>query len=169
MRTGILDMPFRGSAAATDRPGAFFLRIASRVPYVIGDPDNKELSMPIAIWCILAAAILPILSAFPAKLNREFDNSNPRNPDYWRDGFRARAQAAQANGFEAFPFFAVSVFVAMSQGASPYWIDQLAVLFILLRLIYVFCYWTDRSNPRSLAWAASFITIVALFTSSLWS
>lgn len=162
-------MPFRGSAAARNRPGAFFLRIAGPVPYVIGDRDNKELSMPIAIWCILAAAILPILSAFPAKLNRDFDNSNPRNPDYWRDGFRARAQAAQANGFEAFPFFAVSVFVAMSQGASPYWIDQLAVLFILLRLIYVFCYWTDRSNPRSLAWAASFITIVALFTSSLWS
>lgn len=139
------------------------------MPYVNGNRVNKEHFMPIAIWCILAAAILPILSAFPAKFSKDFDNANPRNPDYWRDGFRARAQAAQANGFEAFPFFAVSVFVAMSQGASPYWIDQLAVLFILLRLIYVFCYWTDRSNPRSLAWAASFITIVALFTSSLWS
>ena len=125
--------------------------------------------MPIAIWCILIAAVLPVLSVFPAKLSREYNNANPRNPDYWRDDFRARAQAAQNNGFEAFPFFAVSVFVSMSQGASLYWVDQLAVLFILLRLIYVFCYWTDRATPRSIAWLASFITIVALFTSSLWS
>ncbi|MEP1573337.1 MAPEG family protein [Roseibium album] len=125
--------------------------------------------MPIAIWCILAAAILPVLSIFPAKLSKDYDNENPKNPDFWRYGFRARAQAAQVNGFEAFPFFAIAVFVAMSQGASLYWIDQLAVLFVLLRLIYVFCYWTDRATPRSIAWLASFITIVALFTSSLWS
>lgn len=125
--------------------------------------------MPIAFWCILAAAILPILSVFPAKLSKEYDNARPRDPDYWREGFRARAQAAQANGFEAFPFFAISVFVAMSQGASLDWVNRLAVLFILLRLIYVFCYWADRATPRSVAWAASFITLMALFTSSLWT
>jgi uncharacterized MAPEG superfamily protein len=125
--------------------------------------------MPVAYWCVLVAAILPILSAFPAKLTKEFDNSNPRDPAFWRHGFRARAWAAQANGYEAFPFFAAAVFVAMSQGGDPSWIDQLAVLFILLRLIYVFCYWTDRASPRSLAWGAACITTVALFTSSLWS
>ncbi len=125
--------------------------------------------MPIAIWCILIAAVLPILSVMPAKRGKDFDNSRPRDPEYWRDGFRARAQAAQANGFEAFPFFAVAVFVGMSQGGDPGWIDRLAVLFVLLRLIYVFCYWTDRPNPRSASWAASFLTILAIFTSSLWS
>jgi uncharacterized MAPEG superfamily protein len=125
--------------------------------------------MPIALWCVLAAAILPMLSALPAKMNREFDNSRPRDPEYWRDGFRARAQGAQANGFEAFPLFAVAVFAALSQGGDPGWIDRLAVLFVLLRVIYVFCYWTDRASPRSLAWFASFLTSVALFTSSLWS
>lgn len=125
--------------------------------------------MPVAYWCILVVAILPILSAFPAKLTREFDNSNPRDPSFWQHGFRARAWAAQANGYEAFPFFAVAVFVAMSQGADPYWIERLSVLFVMLRLIYVFCYWTDRSTPRSLAWGAGCITTIGLFTSSLWS
>ncbi|WP_299809218.1 MAPEG family protein [uncultured Roseibium sp.] len=125
--------------------------------------------MPIALWCVLIAAILPVLSVFPAKLSKDYDNANPRDQDYWRQGFRARAQGAQANGFEAFPFFAVAVFVAMSQGADPGWIDRLAVLFVALRLIYIACYWAGRANPRSLAWAASFFTIVALFTSSLWS
>jgi uncharacterized MAPEG superfamily protein len=124
--------------------------------------------MPIALWCVLAAAILPLLSVFPAKLSKEFDNARPRDPEYWRSGFRARAQGAQANGFEAFPFFAVAVFVALNQGGSPELIDRLAVLFVLLRLIYVGCYWADRATPRSLAWMAAFLTTVALFTCPLW-
>ncbi|MDN3721561.1 MAPEG family protein [Roseibium salinum] len=57
----------------------------------------------------------------------------------------------------------------MSQGGDPQWIDRLAVLFVMLRVIYVFCYWTDRATPRSLAWAVAFLTSIALFTSSLWS
>ncbi|MEP4770388.1 MAG: MAPEG family protein [Roseibium sp.] len=125
--------------------------------------------MPIAIWCVLIAAVLPILSAFPAKLNKGFDNANPRNPDFWKDGFRARAQAAQSNGFEAFPFFAVAVFVGLGQGGDAHWIDQMAILFILLRLIYIFCYWTDRPSPRSVSWGAAYLTCIALFTSPLWS
>jgi uncharacterized MAPEG superfamily protein len=125
--------------------------------------------MPIALWCVLVAAILPILSALPAKLDKTYDNAQPRNPEYWRDGFRARAQGAQSNGFEAFPFFAAAVLVALSQGSDPDWIDRLAVLFILLRLIYVGCYWTDRASPRSIAWGAAFMTTVALFTSPMWT
>lgn len=125
--------------------------------------------MPIAIWCILAAAILPLVAVFPAKLNREFDNARPRDPAYWKDGFRARAQWAAANGYEAFPFFAAAVFVGMSQGGAQDWIDRLALLFVVLRCIYIFCYWADRASPRSLAWAASFLTILGIFTSSLWS
>ncbi|MEM5581574.1 MULTISPECIES: MAPEG family protein [unclassified Roseibium] len=124
--------------------------------------------MPIALWCVLLAAILPMLSAFPAKLDKAYDNAKPRDPDFWRDGFRARAQGAQANGFEAFPFFAAAVFVALNQGADPGWVDRLAVLFILLRLIYVACYWADRASPRSIAWGASLLTTVALFTSPVW-
>ncbi|MFD1697184.1 MAPEG family protein [Roseibium aestuarii] len=125
--------------------------------------------MPIAIWCLLVAALLPMATIFPAKLNKSFDNANPRDPDYWRSGFRARARAAEANGFEAFPFFAVSVFVALGQGGDPVWIDKLAVLFILLRLIFIACYYTDRATPRSLSWAAGLFTVIALFTSPLWS
>lgn len=125
--------------------------------------------MPVALWCVLIAALLPMLSVLPAKLNRKFDNARPRDPDYWKDGFRARAQGAQANGFEAFPFFAVAVIVGLGQGGDPQWIDRLAVLFVLLRVIYVGCYWTDRATPRSLAWFAGFLSVVGLFTSPLWS
>jgi uncharacterized MAPEG superfamily protein len=125
--------------------------------------------MPISIWCILAAAVLPMLSALPAKFSKDYDNANPRDSDFWRGGFRARAQAAQSNGFEAFPLFAVSVIIGLGQGGASYWIDQLAFLFILLRLIYVFCYWTDRATPRSLAWMAGFLACLAIFASPVWS
>jgi uncharacterized MAPEG superfamily protein len=125
--------------------------------------------MPFAIWCILAAAILPILSAFPAKLSKDFDNANPRDPAYWKSGFRARAAAAQANGFEAFPIFAVAVIVGLWQGGDAGRIDQFAGLFIGARLIYIACYWSDRATPRSIAWAVSFLSSVAIFTSPVWS
>ena len=125
--------------------------------------------MPISIWCILIAAILPILAAVPAKMNKEYDNANPRNPDYWREGFRARANAAQENGFEAFPFFAIAVIVGLGQGGDPDWIDRLATLFIGLRVIYIVCYWTDRPTPRSVAWLAGFLAVVGIFTSPVWS
>lgn len=125
--------------------------------------------MPIAIWCILAAGFLPILAAFPAKLTKDYDNANPRDPAFWSTGFRRRAQSAQANGFEAFPLFAISVIVGLGQGGSPYWIDQLAVLFIGLRIIYTVCYWTDRATPRSVSWAMAVLTTIAIFTSPVWS
>ncbi|WP_417679260.1 MAPEG family protein [Roseibium sp.] len=125
--------------------------------------------MPVSVWCILIAAILPVAAVFPAKLSKDYDNANPRDPDYWRDGFRSRAQAAQANGFEAFPFFAIAVIVGLGQGGDPSWIDRLAVLFVAMRLIYIFCYWTDRATPRSLSWAVGFLSVVGIFTSPVWS
>jgi len=125
--------------------------------------------MPIAVWCILVAAFLPILAVYPAKLSRDFDNARPRDPDYWKDGFRARAQAAQANGFEAFPFFAISVIVGLGQGGDAAWIDSLAVLFVGLRIVYTACYWADRPTPRSIAWIAAAAAAVAIFVSPVWS
>ena len=125
--------------------------------------------MPLALWCVLIAALLPFVSLLPAKLTREFDNSRPRDPEFWREGFRARAHGAHQNGFEAFPFFAVAVVTGLWQGGNAEWIDSLAGLFIGARLIYVFCYWSDRATPRSLAWTVGLFSTIAIFTSPVWS
>ncbi|MEJ8475166.1 MAPEG family protein [Roseibium algae] len=125
--------------------------------------------MPISIWCILIAAILPIAAVFPAKLDKSYDNNKPRDPDYWRSGFRARASAAAANSFEALPFFAAAVIIGLWQGGSVEWINKLAVLFIGLRIIYILCYYTDRATPRSISWLAALLSAVAIFTSPIWS
>jgi uncharacterized MAPEG superfamily protein len=93
--------------------------------------------MTIAFWTILAAALLPILSAGIAKGgDKTFDNAAPRA---WLDaqsGWRRRANWAQQNHLEAFPPFAAAVLVAGIAGAPQHWADALAVAFVVLRVGY---------------------------------
>jgi uncharacterized MAPEG superfamily protein len=124
--------------------------------------------MPIALWCVLLAAVLPIVAVVPAKLGGEFDNRRPRNPDYWRAGFRARAAGAMANGFEAFPLFAVAVLVGLDRGGSGDAIDLMAAGFVLARVGYTLAYWGDRPSLRSLLWTVGLALAVAIFLSPVW-
>jgi uncharacterized MAPEG superfamily protein len=103
--------------------------------------------MTIAFWCVLVAGFLPYFGTLTAKIGGErFDNSNPRD---WLDaqsGFRKRANAAQHNSFEAFPFFAAAVIIAHVAGAPQGRIDLFAVVFILARLFYIAFYVADMAT-----------------------
>ena len=69
--------------------------------------------MSIAFWCVFIAAVLPYFPALVAKVGGTgYDNNEPRTWLAKQHGFRARANAAQQNSFEAFGFFAVAVLVA---------------------------------------------------------
>jgi uncharacterized MAPEG superfamily protein len=120
--------------------------------------------MTIAFWCVLVAGFLPYFGTLTAKIGGErFDNSNPRD---WLDaqsGFRKRANAAQHNSFEAFPFFAAAVIIAHVAGAPQGRIDLFAVMFILARLFYIAFYVADMATFRSLAWFVGIGSVVALF------
>ena len=48
---------------------------------------------------------------------------------------KRRAYAAHQNALETFPFFAVSVVIALTMGAPVYTVNVLAVLYILLQAI----------------------------------
>lgn len=125
--------------------------------------------MPIALWCVLIAGVLPIVTVGLAKWgSRDFDNANPRGWAGGLDGWRERAVAAQQNGFEAFPLFAAAVLVANTQGHEGLVADLLAVAFVLLRIGYVACYLTDRPTLRSTVWSAGFFVTVAIFTLPVW-
>ena len=120
--------------------------------------------MTVAFWCVLVAGFLPYFGTLTAKIGGErFDNSNPRD---WLDaqsGFRKRANAAQHNSFEAFPFFAAAVIIAHVAGAPQGRIDLFAVMFILARLFYIAFYVADMATLRSLAWFVGIGSVVALF------
>lgn len=120
--------------------------------------------MPIAMWCVLIAAVLPYVAVSIAKASSDFDNANPREWLGKQQGFRRRATAAQSNGFETFPLFAVAVIVAITVNHAPqHKVDMLAIGFIVARLAYLGFYLANLASLRSTAWAAGMLCSVAIF------
>ena len=123
-----------------------------------------------AYWCVLIAALLPMGCAWLAKsggLGKSrkdggFDNHDPRAWMARQTDWRARANAAQANSFEALPFFIGAVIIAHLLGAGQTLLDMLALLFVLLRIFYVMMYVADMPTARSAVWAAGFLVNVAI-------
>ena len=127
----------------------------------------------IAYWCVLVAAVLPIVCAGIAKYGmfskspREggFDNHQPRAWLARQTDWRARANAAQANTFEALPFFFAAVIIAHQLQARQAALDILAFMFVVLRIAYVVMYVADMAKTRSAVWAlALLINIMILFS-----
>lgn len=122
--------------------------------------------MTTAYWCVLAAALMPYVAVSIAKSGGErFDNSNPRLWLERQQGFRARANAAQANSFEAFPFFAAAVIVAHITQAPQDRIDALAVMFVLARAAFIVFYVADWHWARSIAWTIGVVATITIFVS----
>ncbi len=131
------------------------------------------LRFTIAYWCVLVAAILPIVCAGIAKSGMfsisprkgGYDNSNPRAWLARQTDWRARANAAQANTFEALPFFFAAVIIAHQLQARQAVVDILAFMFVVLRIAYIMMYVADMAKTRSAVWAtALLVNIWILFT-----
>ena len=114
--------------------------------------------MTVAEWCIFATLMLYLLSIASIKWIRfrRFDNSRPRDPAFYDDPIAARALGAHQNGIEAFPFFAVAVLLAEFRAGPQRLIDELAVLFLIVRIAYVFTYLGNRPTLRSILWEHRF-------------
>jgi len=127
--------------------------------------------MTIANFCILVACALPVACAAIAKskgfarMDRPggYDNRDPRGYLSHLTGWRARANAAQANSFEALPLFIAAVLVAQQMQAPQGRTDALAMAFIAVRLVYIAVYIANRGMLRSLVWAIGVACCVALF------
>ncbi|WP_457393525.1 MAPEG family protein [Roseateles sp. P5_E1] len=127
--------------------------------------------MTIAQLCLLVACLLPLGCTFLAKSkgfgkrrrDGGFDNNQPREWLAKLDGWQARANAAQANSWEALPIFVAGLFVAHQHQAAQGSVDALAVGFVAARLAFIGLYVADRAALRSLVWAAGLAACVALF------
>ena len=117
--------------------------------------------MTIALWCVLAAGLLPYAATLVAKGGARFDNRNPRSWLAVQTGWRARAHAAQLNSFEAFPLFAGRV--APGRRAPQARLDALALLFVGARIAYLGAYLADRHVLRSIVWFVGIGAAVAIF------
>ena len=83
--------------------------------------------------------MLTLLSIASVKWLRfgRFDNSRPRDPAFYESPLAARALGAHQNGIEAFPFFAAAVLLAEFRACPQNLINELAVLFVIVRIAYV--------------------------------
>lgn len=129
----------------------------------------------VAYWCVLVAALLPYACAYLAKYQGfgkprnkgGFDNDDPRAWLARQEGWKARANAAQANSFEALPFFIGAVIIAHQLGAPQTRLDILAVLFLTLRIIYIVMYVAGLPTARSAFWALAFLVNIGIFLGGL--
>jgi uncharacterized MAPEG superfamily protein len=121
--------------------------------------------MTLALWCVLAAALLPYAATGIAKFStrERYDNRDPRAFLDRQTGLAKRADNAQKNSFEAFPFFAAAVLTAQLLKAPQGTVDLIAVLFIVLRGAYLACYLANWAAARSLVWLGGIACCVALF------
>ena len=126
--------------------------------------------MTIAKWCVLAACVLPMMTvglakASTARLTRKtgaYDNQQPREWAARLTGWQQRANAAQANGFEALPLFIAAVLLAQMAQADQGRIDQLALAFVGIRVVYVAMYLMGLGTLRTLVWTAGLTICIAL-------
>lgn len=123
----------------------------------------------VAYWCVLIAALLPLVCSGIAKYGGRrgkpgdaFDNGDPRGWLARQSGWQARANAAQANSFEALPFFIGAVVIAHQLGAVQARVDLLAILFIVLRALYILMYVAGLPSLRSAVWLASLLVSVGI-------
>jgi uncharacterized MAPEG superfamily protein len=118
---------------------------------------------------LLIASQLPIVAAGIAKsgtlraAENRYDNHEPR---LWlerqTDPRRRRANAAQANSFEALPFlFAAALFALHAQAPLPL-VNGLLIVWIALRAVYLWCYVNDKATLRSLVWSFALLVNIAL-------
>jgi uncharacterized MAPEG superfamily protein len=120
--------------------------------------------MTIAYWCVLFMGFFPIVAAGIAKKGFEgYDNGMPREWLAKQTGFRARANAAQANLFESLPLFFAAVIIASIENAPQERIDLLALGFVAARIAYLVCYVANWPTTRSIVWFVGIACVAAIF------
>ena len=126
--------------------------------------------MTLAEWCVFASLMLYLLSIASVKWLRfgQFDNAKPRDRAFYEEPLAARALGAHQNGIEAFPFFVAAVLLAEFRACPQNMINELALLFVIVRIAYVFTYIGNRPTLRSILWSIGFAINIAIFFLPAW-
>ncbi|MFC6669960.1 MAPEG family protein [Marinobacterium aestuariivivens] len=116
--------------------------------------------MPVILYVLFISAVIPVLLAgvgnlFRARQFGRFDNEHPRLQQARLEGAGARAQAAQANAWEALTVFGVSCFIAYAAGVRLESLTLVALLFLACRILHAVFYIANLSTLRSLIFAVA--------------
>lgn len=124
--------------------------------------------MTVPFWCLLIAAVLPILLSWVSGYYRNkqlgtVDNKNPRDQCAQLTGAGARAVAAQSNAWEALAVFTAAVMVAHSLGADPGKSATAAMVFVAARVLHGVFYIANKDALRSVCFLVGFGCSLWLF------
>ena len=122
------------------------------------------MTLAVAYWCVLIAALLPYVWVGIAKVGGErYNNRDPRSWMARQTNPRTiRANAAQLNGFEAFAPFAAGVILAQLAGVPAERVAMLAIGFVIMRVLHGVLYLADAHLIRSLVWLGGIACVLAL-------
>lgn len=123
--------------------------------------------MSLLLWSLFVAALLSVLSKGPAmrilsQQTQGYDNHHPRAQQAGLTGMGARALAAHQNTLENFPLFAAGVLVAEFGAAAHPVTAILAVGYLILRVLYIRLYLSNRASARTLVWALAYLACLGL-------
>lgn len=119
-----------------------------------------------AIWAMVVASLMPLGMAMWAKLSGGFnlaDNAHPRDFLQNTTGMAARANAAQKNSYETLPVFLVAVLTAMLFFVPQAIVNNLAWLYVIIRIGYCAAYISNLAMFRSILWVLSIVCCLMLF------
>ena len=103
----------------------------------------------------------PVAAAMSAQPGG-YNNNDPRTQQQALEGRARRAHNAHLNGFEAFAPFAAAVLMAQAAGVDHARIAQLAIAFVVLRVLHGLFYVTGMHLLRSAAWGGALACVVWL-------
>lgn len=130
--------------------------------------------MTVALWCLVAAGLLLVVSKGPAlvymaRQPKGYDNRHPRSQQARLEGVGARAVAAHYNTLESFPLFAAGILVAHLHAPEHPLTQALAIGFIVARVAYIWLYVRNIATVRSLVWGLSYLASLGLLLSPLYT
>ncbi|KTD08047.1 MAPEG family protein [Legionella jamestowniensis] len=119
------------------------------------------------VLCLFIACLFPYLARIPVIIAMKnqphgYDNNHPRTQQSILIGFGARAVAAHQNSFESLILFSSAVLTALATNNTTSTIQNLAIFYLISRVIYHIFYLCNWATLRSLIWIAGVITALTI-------
>lgn len=123
--------------------------------------------MTTLIVCLLITVVMPYLTKLPVgyamqKSKGGYDNNHPRAQQARLEGFGARAVGAHQNCFESLAVFSTAALTAIATNHVTATIMNLAILYVLSRIVYIFLYLMNFATLRSTVWFVGFASCVSI-------
>jgi uncharacterized MAPEG superfamily protein len=118
----------------------------------------------LALWAVIISVLSMLATRGLTAENRCACGKPKRN----YDDPAYRSHRAFLNALEASGPFIAAVLAAMLSGASPYWVNLLASVFVVSRIAVAFVHIATTNQPmRSAIWSVGFLCILGLVITAL--